>query len=44
MTINGEKNCFIFLKDHIESFENNPIVILISLVKNKLGRKRKGLF
>ena len=44
MAINGEKNCSISLKDNIESLENDPIVRLISLVKSKLGRKRKRIF
>ena len=36
MEINGKNNSFITLKDHKESFNNNPTVRLINPAKNKL--------
>ena len=36
--INGENNCFFTLKDHKDSFANNPLVRLINPAKNELGR------
>ena len=41
METNGEKNCFISLKDHKENFQNNPTVRLINPAKNELGKIRK---
>ena len=41
METNGEKNCFISLKDHKENFQNNPTVRLINPPKNELGKIRK---
>ena len=35
--INVEKDCFFTLKDHKDSFANNPQVRLINPVKNELG-------
>ena len=39
--INVEKDCFFTLKDHKDSFANNPQVRLINPVKNELGRISK---
>ena len=41
MDINDESNCFIMLKDHKESFQNNPSVRLINPAKNELRRLSK---
>ena len=41
MQTNGENNCFISLKDHKESFQNNLTVRLISPAKNELGKISK---
>ena len=39
--INGENNCLFTLKDHKNSFANNPQVRLINPAKNELGRISK---
>ena len=39
--INGENNCFFTIKDHKDSFANNPQVRLINPAKNELGRISK---
>ena len=43
MEVNGENNSFITLKDHKESFNNNPTVRLINLAKNELGHIGKAI-
>ena len=43
MTINGENNCFVTLKDHKENFANNPTTRLINPAKNELGRISKTI-
>ena len=52
MVIDGEKNCLISLEDHIEGLHredhieclaNDPIVTLISLVKNWVGKGKSFL-
>ena len=43
MTIKGEGNCFITLKDHKENFDNRPTTRLINPAKNELGRISKSI-
>ena len=43
ITINGENNCFITLKDHKDNFANNPTTRLINPAKNELGRISKTI-
>ena len=43
MQTNGEKNCFISLKDHKENFQNNPTVRLINHAKHEVGKISKLL-
>ena len=38
LDINEEINCFFTLKDHKESFQNNPSVRLINPAENEIGR------
>ena len=43
LDINEESNCFFTLKDHKESFQNNPSVTLINPAENEIGRVSQAI-